>query len=256
MSKVNHENHLTEEQLIRLAYKEPVPQCDRDHVEVCQECQLKLKRLQEVEQFLHGFSINPPDFNAHTIAEQIVHGQSQESISEKLVNDRRPNATGNTNRLTVESHVSLSKNSPPTPSTFRGWVWASVLSLMLILFAIGFVMGGRYQAQLTREIIRSEFQQQIEQNDGTKATRPELPTKELEQRLVTLLRQVQSESQQPTIRSLQLIESEISRILAVQNRLRQDLQTMAITAENEINLTREDLRQLSEVVDFFLPVLH
>lgn len=241
----NHK-HFSDAELIEILYGDSSAQ-KVEESQSCEDCRERLQALDQVKGALPTVECPAHTTDPVRLADQIF--QSHEESGEEWV--RLP---------TKETQLSARQNV--------NTIWAATI---ILIFALGFFCGSWIPANRGSESADNSELQKFEKTWDEKLKSLESSFKASTQLASDSLEQEQLRKQlekinqslanmdgphSNTTRFLRYLENKMAKIQQDQGDLRKDIQTMAINAEKEINLTRNDVQRLTEVVEYLLPVLH
>ena len=222
-------NHLSDEQLVSFLYEEAEEQRNeiQGHLDACCECRARLESLQSTQTHLDRWKVPEPSagVDSHHIVESLAGQTELRSRNGSWINGFR--------------------------------IHPALAASLLVLFAsAGFLGGAVYQGNSMTARVDSQLEAFQASWSERQKSGLEQQERQLESRLVAFRESLEkweinqlSQNQQVFAELLEQFDE----LASQHQRLRSDLQTLAVNADSEFNLAHQDIRKLNELVSFVLP---
>ncbi len=213
--------HLTDEQLIALIYDEGVANdqqpfdsgAAREHLERCPACHEQMNHLLAVGRSLDQWAIEPP----------------------------------------AELNTLPTVNASPNIAETRSWISRIALAAsVLLMLGIAFLAGSHFQARQISDRIQRGIAAELA--DRTPPQEPPSNTEEWNQvarNLKDSIEDLGRRLETANSEKVNAFQDAVERLILEQIALRQDLETLAVNAESEIQLTNDEIRKINELVSSF-----
>ncbi len=160
-------------------------------------------------------------------------------------------------RPSLGSPTATTPRTPVTSGLANVWLQTAALALFA---SIGFLGGAVFYANWNTSSIEEQVAiavDKIQARNTADNTSTVMNKNEFEKRLTEIrdaIAKSESIATRQHLRSLQKIGEQFESVFGEQDALRRDLQTLAVNAEEKINLTEQDIIRINEYVSAFLTI--
>ena len=224
-------NHLTDEQLVLLLYGESDGKQDIDqgsHLDHCSQCNERYQQLDLVRRELTSFETEDRDCRVDVQA-------------------------------IFERESPIADRIKPSPSAAHRGVYQKAVLAASVLLLIGgpcFLAGMQYQSQRSSDLVNDQistaFDEYEARNQLWQSNQIDSQVNEKVKtdfsRIEILLADQGSKITARDLAVLKILEARIAELIDEQVAVRRDLQTLAVNAEEEISITKDEIRRLEEFI--------